>query len=104
MLAEVRKAIEFAPIVLLVLFSFNANQVGTFPITGWTTQWYSQVFSDPDIQDARATAAALGFPHYVVDESDAFHRAVIDDFVDQHRIGRTPNPCVRCNEKLKFWI
>jgi tRNA (5-methylaminomethyl-2-thiouridylate)-methyltransferase len=55
-----------------------------------------------DIADARATAAALGFPHYVIDESEAFAAAVIDEFVAEHRMGRTPNPCVRCNEKLKF--
>jgi tRNA (5-methylaminomethyl-2-thiouridylate)-methyltransferase len=58
--------------------------------------------SPRDIADARATAAAVGFPHYVLDESAAFHAAVIDDFVAEHRAGRTPNPCVRCNEKLKF--
>jgi tRNA-specific 2-thiouridylase len=55
-----------------------------------------------DIEDARASAAALGFAHYVLDESEAFGRAVIDDFVAEHRLGRTPNPCVRCNERLKF--
>ena len=55
-----------------------------------------------DIDDARATAAALGFAHYVLDESEAFGRAVIDDFVAGYRAGRTPNPCVRCNETLKF--
>jgi tRNA-specific 2-thiouridylase len=55
-----------------------------------------------DIEDARATAALLGFPHYVLDETAAFRRAVIDDFVAEHAAGRTPNPCVRCNEKLKF--
>jgi tRNA-specific 2-thiouridylase len=55
-----------------------------------------------DIEDARATAAALGFPHYVLDESAAFRNAVVDDFVAEHAAGRTPNPCVRCNEKLKF--
>jgi cysteine desulfurase len=55
-----------------------------------------------DIEDARATAAALGFPHYVIDESAAFGADVIDEFVAAHRIGRTPNPCVRCNERLKF--
>ena len=55
-----------------------------------------------DIADARATAAALGFPHYVLDESEAFAASVIDEFVAEHRVGRTPNPCVRCNEKLKF--
>ncbi len=55
-----------------------------------------------DIEDARATAAHLGIPHYVIDESDAFSAAVIDDFVAEHRAGRTPNPCVRCNERIKF--
>ncbi len=55
-----------------------------------------------DIEDARATAARLGIPHHVVDESAAFSAAVIDDFVAEHRVGRTPNPCVRCNEKIKF--
>jgi spermidine/putrescine transport system permease protein len=50
----------FAPIVLLVLFSFNTNQVGTFPITGWTTKWCSQVFSDPDIQDALRKTLEVG--------------------------------------------
>jgi spermidine/putrescine transport system permease protein len=50
----------FAPIVLLVLFSFNANELGSFPITGWTTSWYSQVFHDPDIQDALRTTLKVG--------------------------------------------
>ena len=36
----------FAPIILLVLFSFNANKYGTFPFTGWTTHWYSEVFGN----------------------------------------------------------
>jgi spermidine/putrescine transport system permease protein len=50
----------FAPIGLLVLFSFNTNQYGSFPITGWTTDWYSQVFNDPDIQDALRTTLKVG--------------------------------------------
>src|SRR5438132_8496279 len=45
----------FAPIVLLVLFSFNANRYGTFPFTGWTTDWYGQVFADYQIRDALST-------------------------------------------------
>ncbi len=55
-----------------------------------------------DIEDARVTAAALGFAHYILDESEAFRHSVIDDFVSEYRAGRTPNPCVRCNEHLKF--
>ncbi len=58
--------------------------------------------SPRDIDDARATAADLGFPHYVIDDTEAFRQGVIDDFVAEYRRGRTPNPCVRCNEKLKF--
>jgi tRNA-specific 2-thiouridylase len=55
-----------------------------------------------DIEDARATAAHLGIPHHVIDESAAFAAGVVDDFVAEYRAGRTPNPCVRCNERLKF--
>ncbi len=50
----------FAPIVLLVLFSFNANTYGSFPITGWTTKWYAQVFGDYQIQDALRTTLKVG--------------------------------------------
>jgi ABC-type spermidine/putrescine transport system permease subunit II len=45
----------FFPIVLLVLFSFNANRYGTFPITGWTLTWYRQAFDDYQVHDAVAT-------------------------------------------------
>jgi len=55
-----------------------------------------------DIEDARATAAHLGIPHYVLDETRAFSEGVIEGFVDAHKHGLTPNPCVRCNERLKF--
>ena len=51
----------FAPIVLLVVFSFNANRYGTFPFTGWTTSWYGQVFSDYQIRDALSTTLRVAF-------------------------------------------
>jgi ABC-type spermidine/putrescine transport system permease subunit II len=51
----------FAPIVLLVVFSFNANRYGTFPFTGWTTSWYGQVFSDYQIRDALDTTLRVAF-------------------------------------------
>ena len=52
--------------------------------------------------DARGVAHALGFPHYVVDETDQFEKVVINYFSSEYQAGRTPNPCVMCNEKLKF--
>jgi tRNA-specific 2-thiouridylase len=55
-----------------------------------------------DLYDARAVAQALGIPHYVLDATRAFAEDVIDDFVDAYLSGRTPNPCVRCNERTKF--
>jgi len=54
------------------------------------------------VADARAVAHALGIPHYVVDEADQFERVVINYFASEYQAGRTPNPCVMCNEKLKF--
>ncbi|MEI6279512.1 MAG: tRNA 2-thiouridine(34) synthase MnmA [Verrucomicrobiae bacterium] len=54
------------------------------------------------IADARAVAHRLGVPHYVVDESDNFQKIVIEYFAGEYRAGRTPNPCVMCNEHLKF--
>jgi tRNA-uridine 2-sulfurtransferase len=54
------------------------------------------------VADARGVAHSLGIPHYVVDEADQFERLVIDYFASEYQAGRTPNPCVMCNEKLKF--
>jgi len=54
------------------------------------------------VVDARGVAHSLGIPHYVVDEADQFERTVIDYFASEYQAGRTPNPCVMCNEKLKF--
>src|SRR5689334_18540540 len=54
------------------------------------------------VADARAVAHTLGIPHYVVDEADEFERTVINYFASEYQAGRTPNPCVMCNEKLKF--
>lgn len=54
------------------------------------------------VADARGVAHALDIPHYVVDEADSFEKTVIDYFSAEYQAGRTPNPCVLCNEKLKF--
>lgn len=55
-----------------------------------------------DIHDARRVAERLDIPHYVLDFQDRFRRAVIDDFAAAYAEGRTPIPCVRCNERVKF--
>ncbi|HUB67287.1 MAG TPA: tRNA 2-thiouridine(34) synthase MnmA [Candidatus Methylacidiphilales bacterium] len=54
------------------------------------------------VADARGVAYTLGIPHYVIDEAGEFERMVIDYFTTEYSAGRTPNPCVMCNEKLKF--
>jgi tRNA-uridine 2-sulfurtransferase len=55
-----------------------------------------------DAHDARRVADELGIPFYVWDLSDRFAADVVDDFVAEYAAGRTPNPCLRCNEKIKF--
>lgn len=55
-----------------------------------------------DALDARRAADLLGIPFYVWDFSERFRDDVIDDFISEYRAGRTPNPCMRCNEKIKF--
>ena len=52
--------------------------------------------------DAEAVAELCGFDFEIVDMTEAFERTVLADFFDEHRRGRTPNPCVRCNEHIKF--
>ena len=58
--------------------------------------------SREDADDARRVADILGIPFYVWDFADRFKADVIDDFVDSYSRGETPNPCVRCNERIKF--
>ncbi|SEJ23506.1 tRNA 2-thiouridine(34) synthase MnmA [Demequina mangrovi] len=55
-----------------------------------------------DANDARRAADRLGIPYYVWDLSDEFHDTVVQDFLSEYAAGRTPNPCVRCNEHIKF--
>ena len=52
--------------------------------------------------DARAVAETVGFDFEIVDMSSEFERTVLSDFFSEHREGRTPNPCARCNEHIKF--
>jgi tRNA-specific 2-thiouridylase len=55
-----------------------------------------------DANDARRAADRIGIPFYVWDLSERFHDDVVEDFTSEYAAGRTPNPCLRCNEKIKF--
>lgn len=57
-----------------------------------------------DVQDARQVSQRMGFPYYLLDLREEFKRCVIDDFVKEYQDGRTPNPCIRCNEFMKFGV
>lgn len=54
------------------------------------------------VMDARSVCHKLGIPYYLIDEAEDFQREVIQYFAEEYKAGRTPNPCVVCNEKLKF--
>jgi tRNA-uridine 2-sulfurtransferase len=58
--------------------------------------------SKEDAADARRVADVLGIPFYVWDFAERFKADVIDDFVESYARGETPNPCVRCNQRIKF--
>src|SRR4026208_2248107 len=54
------------------------------------------------VTDARAVCHKLGIPYYLIDEAAEFQSKVIQYFADEYKAGRTPNPCVMCNQNLKF--
>jgi tRNA-specific 2-thiouridylase len=56
------------------------------------------------VMDARSVCAQLGVPYYLVDESGLFQQKVIEYFAAEYKAGRTPNPCVMCNQHLKFGV
>lgn len=82
-----------------------------YPVIGLTMQIWQESQRDPRhagccslgaVEDARRVARVLDIPHYVINFKSEFRQSVIDHFVDGYAKGRTPNPCVECNRKVKF--
>jgi tRNA-specific 2-thiouridylase len=92
-----------------------AGRQGTDAVLGISLRLYStdehaqrsgrSCCAPDDLYDARRAAAALGIRFYVYDAQERFRTEVIDDFVGSYARGETPNPCVRCNQHVKFdWL
>ena len=58
--------------------------------------------SSDAVKRAAAVAATLGMPHFTVDAREPFRHGVVDYFVEEHALGRTPNPCMKCNARVRF--
>jgi tRNA-uridine 2-sulfurtransferase len=63
---------------------------------------FGRCCSPDDTRDARRVAEQLGIPHYVVNFRQAFETEVVEYFIREYLRGRTPNPCIKCNEQMKF--
>ena len=82
-------------------------------VVGVTLKWWDRCGALADgenccgpqgIEDARAVCQTLGIRHYVLNVSEAFERDVIGPFIEEYRRGRTPNPCILCNQHIKFGL
>src|SRR4051812_38579656 len=84
-----------------------------FDVVGITMQLWNHADSEgegrfdsccslSDVHDARVTATQIGVPHYLVNYEKEFRAGVVDYFANEYSAGRTPNPCVMCNSKMKF--
>ncbi|MCB0284477.1 MAG: tRNA 2-thiouridine(34) synthase MnmA [Calditrichaeota bacterium] len=73
-----------------------------YELVGGNVNHESGCCSLDSINDARMVCAKLDMPHYVLNFSSDFHNGVVNNFIDEYLAGRTPNPCVQCNIKIKW--
>ena len=73
-----------------------------FEQVGGNINYESGCCSPQSFNDARMICVSLGIPYYVLNFSREFYAQVVEDFVDEYLAGRTPNPCIRCNTKIKW--
>jgi tRNA-specific 2-thiouridylase len=88
--------------VAAALLAEQGHEVVGVTMKLWGGASDSGCCSVSDVDDARRAAQALGIDHHVFNFADAFQRHVVDPYVEDHRAGRTPNPCVACNRHIKF--
>ena len=76
--------------------------LNVFGVTARMTVEYSRCCATDDVERARAQCEEIGVPHHVVDVCETFKEQVIDSFMTEYLQGRTPSPCVLCNQTVKF--
>ncbi len=88
--------------VAAVLLARQGYQVVGATMKLWGGSSDSGCCSVSDVEDARRVAAQIGIDHHVFNFTEEFHEKVVSFYVDSHRQGLTPNPCIECNRHLKF--
>jgi tRNA-specific 2-thiouridylase len=88
--------------VAAAMLAEEGHEVTGVTLRLWGGMTDSGCCSVGDVEDARRVAAQLGLPHYVFDYADEFEDQVVAPYVRAYASGRTPNPCVACNQHLKF--
>jgi len=73
-----------------------------FEAVGGNINHESGCCSLDSFNDAREICVSCGIPHYILNFSREFHQSVVEDFIDEYLAGRTPNPCVQCNTRIKW--
>lgn len=86
----------------LILLLRQGYQVEGATFRLWKPDEESRIQGEREIESARQLCEKMGVPHHVIDWTEEFRQQVVDYFVKEYQRGRTPNPCVICNRRIKF--